>query len=71
MAGDCRGTESDGTKSDRWCSLCYVDGRFVNPECTIDEMVEIVDSALQEQHYDQVMRDLAKQQIPTLERWRK
>ena len=70
QAGDCRGTEVDGTKSEKWCSLCYSNGRFVDPNCTVDEMIKIVDGALQEQHYDSFMRDMAKAQIPTLERWR-
>ena len=34
-AGDCRGSEVDGTRSERWCSLCYVDGAFVDPDCTL------------------------------------
>mgnify|MGYP003349341664 CR=1 FL=1 len=44
-AGDCRGTERDGSKSEKWCSLCYVGGAFVNPTCTVNEMIDIVDDA--------------------------
>lgn len=28
-AGDCRGTEKDGSRSEKWCSLCYTNGEFV------------------------------------------
>lgn len=69
-AGDCRGTESDGSKSQKWCSLCYVDGKFTGPDCTLDQMIEIVDRALREQGSWLIMRWMAKKQIPKLERWR-
>lgn len=28
-AGDCRGTETDGSKSEKWCSLCYETERLL------------------------------------------
>ena len=69
-AGDCRGTEKSGAKSEKWCSLCYVDGEFVDPNCSVHEMVSIVDGALKREHVWWPMRYMAKKQIPTLERWR-
>lgn len=69
-AGDCRGTEADGNKSDKWCSLCYSDGRFVNPDCSLAEMITIVDDALKRQKSWFGVRWMARRQIPTLERWR-
>lgn len=68
-AGDCRGTEADGSKSEKWCSLCYQDGSFIGPECTLDEMKQIVDKALQEQGSGKLMRWMAAKQLPKLERW--
>ena len=68
-AGDCRGTETDGSRSDWWRSLCYDDGSFRNPNCTVDEMVELVDKALLEQGRGSLMRTMAKKQIPHLDRW--
>jgi hypothetical protein len=70
-AGDCRGTEADGSKSEKWCTLCYMNGKFVGPDCTLDEMKKIVDNALKEQGSGRLMRWLAKQQLPRLERWKK
>lgn len=69
-AGDCRGAESDGSKSEKWCSLCYENGKFVGEDCTVEQMLEIVDSALKSQGSNVVFRWLAKKQIPSLERWR-
>lgn len=69
-AGDCRGTEADGSKSEKWCSLCYANGEYLGPGCTLEEMIAIVDKALKEQKSWYIMRWMAKKQIPTLERWR-
>lgn len=69
-AGDCRGTEKDGTKSEKWCSLCYKDGEFVGGDCTLDQMKEIVDTALKNQGRGKLMRWMAQKQLPTLERWK-
>ena len=69
-AGDCRGSEADGSKSEKWCSLCYRDGGFIDPDLTVDQMMQIVDQALRDDGAWFVMRRLALRQIPTLERWR-
>lgn len=69
-AGDCRGSESDGSKSEKWCSLCYENGSFIGPDCTLDEMIAIVDRALKDQKSWFGLRWMAKKQIPHLERWR-
>ena len=69
-AGDCRGTEVDGSFSKKWCQLCYTNGSFVDPSTTLPQMIEIVDRALKEQGSNPVFRWLAKKQIPSLERWK-
>jgi hypothetical protein len=69
-AGDCRGTETDGTRSELWCSLCYGNGAFVGPDCTLDDMRKIVDNALREQGSGRVFRWLAAKQLPRLARWK-
>lgn len=68
-AGDCRGTEADGSLSETWCSLCFREGAFIDPECTVDQMKQIVDAALQENGNNRVFRWLALKQIPKLQRW--
>jgi Putative zinc ribbon domain len=69
-AGDCRGTEADEAKSEKWCSLCYKGGAFIEPECTLDRMKVIVDDALKENGSGRLMRWMAQKQLPTLERWK-
>ena len=70
QSGDCRGTQLDGSKSDDWCSLCYADGEFVDPDCTLTEMIEIVDRALIDNGSGRVFRWMARRQLPQLARWR-
>jgi len=69
-AGDCRGTERGGSKSEKWCSLCYVNGEFVSPNMSLAEMTKIVDDALRREKVWLPMRYMAKRQLPRLERWR-
>lgn len=69
-AGDCRGTEVDGSRSELWCSLCYKDGAFVGPDCTLEQMQQIVDKALIENGSGRLMRWMARKQLPRLKRWK-
>ncbi|MFM8969027.1 MAG: zinc ribbon domain-containing protein [Actinomycetota bacterium] len=69
-AGDCRGTERDGSKSEKWCSLCYVNGEFVSPNMSLVEMTKTVDDALRREKVWLPMRYMANRQLPRLERWR-
>jgi len=69
-AGDCRGSEKDGSKSEKFCNLCYKKGKFRQPDMTLEEMKQTVDKALKEQHWPRPLRWLAKKQLPKLERWK-
>lgn len=68
--GDMRGTEANGSLSEKWCKLCYLDGHFTGPDCTLEEMIEIVDNALKQQKAWVGLRWMARNGIPRLERWR-
>ena len=69
-SGDNRGTEADGSKSEKWCSLCYEAGTFKGGDCTLDEMRVIVDDALKANGSGRLMRWMAQKQLPHLERWK-
>jgi hypothetical protein len=68
--GDMRGTESDSSPSSKWCKLCYTNGAFTGPDCTIEEMIEIVDKALKSENAWFGLRWMARKGISRLERWR-
>lgn len=65
------GLEADGNKSPLYCSLCYKDGEFIQPDMTVTEMQELVDRVLKdEMGSGRLFRWMARKQIPTLVRWK-
>lgn len=66
------GTEQDGSRSRMYCSSCYRNGAFIEPELSVQEMQVRVDDILKhEMKWWGIFRSLAVRQIPTLARWKK
>ncbi len=65
------GTESDGSKSTMYCSLCYGEGKFHRPDITVDEMQTFVRAKLKEMGFPGFLAGMFTKGIPNLERWRK
>lgn len=63
------GSEADGSRSAEYCSHCYRGGQFVQPELTVDEMVELVRSKLKEMHMPGFLAKSITKDIPALKRW--
>ena len=66
-----RGTEKDGSKSNEYCQYCYVNGAFINPNMTIDEMKVIVKTQLEKMHSPSRIIEKAVNTLPELKRWKK
>jgi hypothetical protein len=65
------GTETDGTISKMYCSSCYENEKFKNPDMTMVQMQNLVDDVLKnEMKWNRFFRWLAKKQIPSLARWK-
>jgi len=65
------GSEKDGSVSTMYCSSCYEDGVFKNPNMTLEEMQNLVDTVLKnEMRFPKIFRRLAVRQIPKLESWK-
>ena len=69
------GTNSDGSKSDKYCSYCFRNGNFTQ-NISLDEMTDIglnyseeYKSAKSDEEKE-VIRNLAKQYLSNLERWK-
>ena len=65
------GTNTDGSKTDEYCSFCFQNGAFTNPAQTLEEMIN---SSIENMTADLNMPrekavDLANSFIPTLRRW--
>ena len=66
------GTEADGSKSTLYCKFCYENGAFTNPDCTLEEMIEVTAATMVNQFgmpAEEAMKQ-CKEGIPTLKRWR-
>lgn len=65
------GTEADGSKTDKYCSLCYQDGAFTNPEVTTAKQMQDFCIVHMKQHgMPGLMAWVLTRPIPRLERWR-
>ena len=65
-----RGTEKDGSKSTEYCSYCYQNGVFINPNITLEEMKTIVKTQMEKRKIDNGIIDMALRSLPLLKRWR-
>lgn len=64
------GTNEDGSKNDRYCSYCFKDGAFTQPDLTVEEMQKIVKSKIKELGMPGFLAGFFTKGIPNLERWR-
>lgn len=65
------GTQADGTLCTDFCTFCYRDGAFTNPEQTLDEMVQSsIDFMTGTMHFTHEMAaQMSNDIIPKLKRW--
>ena len=66
------GTEANGSKSTDYCKYCYDNGAFTMPDCTLEEMIEIVaDIMVKEFGFElEDAKSQCKEGLPTLKRWK-
>lgn len=64
------GTNSDGSRSTMYCSLCYADGKFTSPDMTAEAMKSLVYAKLKESGFPCFLAALFSRGIPKLERWK-
>lgn len=66
------GTNSGGQPSYMYCSYCYEDGKFLQPDVTAEEMQEFVKGKLKEMGgFMKLFAGVFTKKIPKLERWKK
>ncbi len=65
------GTNSDGSKSEMYCSHCYINGIFQNPEInTSEKMQSFVKAKLKSMGFPGFISGFFTKGIPKLERWK-
>ena len=65
------GTNSDSTKSLKFCSYCYQDGKFTRQDFTAKQMQELVKGKMKEMGFPGFLAGLFTKGIPKLKRWTK
>lgn len=63
------GLEKDGSHSTKYCSLCYDDGAFLQPDIKMTSMQHLVMHALQHKGWPKPITWLATRGISRLDRW--
>ena len=61
--------EADGSDC-IYCTNCYVDGAFIDPDATMEDMVEIGVQHLAAKIGEQAARAQLSEFVPTLTRWK-
>ena len=66
------GTNSDGTKTDEFCTYCYQNGQFTDPNITVQKMIDKCVSIMKQHNImpEEQARDLMTKTIPNLNRWK-
>ena len=64
-----KGTEADGSLSQKYCKMCYQNGKFTQPNATAEDMQKIGYQALRKKHWPGFIAKIALKNIPKLERW--
>ena len=65
------GTNADGSQNNEYCTYCYQSGQFTW-NGTMEEMIEkLVPMAAQMGMTEDEAREMAKENLPKLKRWKK
>lgn len=64
------GTNADGSKTTKYCSLCYQAGAFKDNFTTSGEMITFVKGKLKEMGHGPIKRWFYTSHIRQLERWK-
>ncbi len=63
------GTEADGSRSGKYCSHCYAEGKFILPYLTAQDMQERVRDKMIDLGFPRLFTGFFTRKIPQLERW--
>ena len=64
------GTNVDGSHSDEYCSYCYANGAFFQPDMTVDQMKTLVIEKLNEKGIPKFVGYFFASGLRNLKRWR-
>lgn len=67
------GTEPDGSLNFEYCCHCYRKGRFIEPNLTVDDMLQRMAGIVQTEMFlpPKKALDVARTFVPQLKRWQR
>lgn len=65
------GSNTDKTTSTKYCSHCFVEGKFVDENITFDQMKAKVLGKMNEMHVPKFLAKMFTKNMHELERWNK
>lgn len=64
------GTNSDGTRSEKYCSHCYQDGRYTHQDISLSEMKDRVKGKMNEMGVPKFLSGMFTLNMHKLDRWK-
>ena len=64
------GSNADGSLGQEYCSYCYVNGAFVNPDMTTEEMKALVVEKMRERAFPKFVDSFFASGLGRLKRWK-
>lgn len=64
------GTHADGSTSTMYCSYCYENGEFTQPDMNAQQMRDFVTDVLKKKGFPGFLAKMFSKGIPKLERWK-
>lgn len=62
---------ADDTKNNMYCSYCFEDGKFLQPDISVQQMQDFVKDKLKSMGFPRFLAGFFSKGIPKLERWNK
>lgn len=63
------GTNADGARNKEYCHYCFQDGKFTEPDITMEQMIDKCVGIMQQLNMPEAQIEQTKNFIPTLKRW--
>ena len=72
---DFRGTELDGSRTDKFCNRCYLNGKYQDDNLTVEKLIEISTNEIDKSDMSKMKKWMMKKSLPMyiskLDRWKK
>jgi radical SAM superfamily enzyme len=64
------GTNKDGSKNKDYCSFCFQNGKFIEPNLTKNQMIKRITKIMKQMYPEPMAKKMAKDSVKNLKRWK-